>query len=50
MRRLFIELLEYLRQEKKWWLIPLVAVTIALGSLLFFASSSGMGWAIYPFM
>ena len=50
MWRVLIELLEYLRQERKWWLIPIVVLLVALGSLLIFGSSSGLGWAIYPFM
>jgi len=50
MWRVLLELLEYLRQERKWWLIPIVVLLVALGSLLIFGSSSGLGWAIYPFM
>ena len=44
------EFVHYLRMEKKWWLIPLVAMLVGLGALLIFGSSSGLGWAIYPFM
>lgn len=44
------EFLQFLRQEKKWWLAPLVIVLVALGALLIFGSSSGIAWAIYPFM
>jgi presenilin-like A22 family membrane protease len=44
------EFLQFLRQEKKWWLVPLVVVLLALGALLIFGSSSGIAWAIYPFM
>ncbi len=44
------EFLHYLRQEKKWWLIPLVVMLVALGAFLIFGASSGVGWAIYPFM
>ena len=50
MRRLLSELFDHLRQERKWWLIPLVVVLVSLGFLLVFGSSSGLGWAIYPFM
>lgn len=50
MWRVLVELLEYLRQERKWWLIPIVLLLVGLGALLIFGSSSGLGWAIYPFM
>jgi hypothetical protein len=50
MRRLLAEFLEHLRQERKWWLLPLVVVLVSLGFLLVLGSSSGLGWAIYPFM
>lgn len=44
------EFLQFLRQEKKWWLAPLVVLLIAFGALLVFSSSSGIAWALYPFM
>jgi len=44
------EFFHYLREEKKWWLYPLVFMLLGLGALLVFGSSSGLGWAIYPFM
>jgi hypothetical protein len=44
------EFLQFLRQEKKWWLVPLVIVLLALAAILVFGSSSGIAWAIYPFM
>jgi hypothetical protein len=44
------EFLSYLKAEKKWWLIPLVVMLVGFGALLVFGSSSGLGWAIYPFM
>lgn len=47
---LFKEFLQFLRQEKKWWLVPLVVILVALAALLVFGSSSGIAWAIYPFM
>ncbi len=50
MWHLLKEYLQYLGKEKKWWLIPLVIVLIALGALLVFGSASGLGWAIYPFV
>lgn len=44
------EFIAYLRNEQKTWLIPLVLVLLGLGAILIFGSSSGLGWAIYPFM
>lgn len=44
------EFLQFLRQEKKWWLVPLVLVLVGLAALLIFGSSSGIAWALYPFM
>jgi hypothetical protein len=49
MWRLLKEFLLFARQEKKWWLIPLVVVFLVLGAILIFASSSGIAWALYPF-
>lgn len=50
MWQLLKEYLSYLGQERKWWLIPLVIVLLLLGAVLIFGSSTGLGWAIYPFM
>lgn len=44
------EFLLFLRQEKKWWLAPLVLILLGLAALLVFGSSSGIAWAIYPFL
>ncbi len=44
------EFFQFLRQEKKWWLVPLVLILLALAALLVFGSGSGIAWAIYPFM
>jgi len=49
MWRLFKEFLLFARQEKKWWLIPLVVLLLVLGGILIFASNSGIAWALYPF-
>jgi flagellar biosynthesis/type III secretory pathway M-ring protein FliF/YscJ len=50
MWQLLLEFLQFLRQEKKWWLVPLVVLLVALGALLIFSSTSGIAWALYPFM
>lgn len=49
MWRLLKEFLVFARQEKKWWLVPLVLVLLVLGAILVLASSSGIAWALYPF-
>ena len=40
----------FLRQEKKWWLLPLVVVLLALGALLVVSSGSVLSPFLYPFM
>jgi hypothetical protein len=36
----FREYWEFLRQNKKWWLLPILAVLMLLGALIFFAGSA----------
>ena len=50
MWQLFKEFLLFLRQEKKWWLIPLVVILLALGALIVFSSGSVLAPFMYPFM
>ena len=45
--RVLVEFLEFLKQEKKFWLIPIVAVFGVLGLLLIFAQSSAVAPFIY---
>ena len=45
---LFKEFLQFARREKKWWLIPLVAIVLLLTALFIFAGGSGISWALYP--
>jgi hypothetical protein len=47
---LFKEFLKFVRQEKKWWLIPLVVLLLLLGLVIIFTASSGIVWALYPFL
>jgi hypothetical protein len=47
---LFKEFLKFARQEKKWWLIPLVVFLLLLGLVIIFTASSGIVWALYPFL
>jgi hypothetical protein len=44
------EFLLFLWQEKKWWLIPLVVLLLALGAIILFSSTSVLGPLMYPFM
>ena len=45
---LFKEFLQFLRQEKKWWLIPLVFVILLLGVLLVVLETSALAPFFYP--
>ena len=40
----------FIRQEKKWWMIPLVAVLLIFGALIFFAGSSPLAPFLYPLL
>ncbi len=50
MLALIKEFLKFSKQEKKWWLIPLIVILLVLGAVLVFTASSGIAWALYPFM
>ena len=50
MLRLTKEFLLFLKQEKKWWLIPLIIMLLVLGVLLIFGSSPILAPFMYPFM
>ena len=41
------ELLQFLWAQKWWWMVPMVAVLLAFGLLLIFASAAGVGPFIY---
>ncbi len=38
----------FIRHEKKWWLVPLLAVLLIVGALIVFAGSSPLAPFIYP--
>ncbi len=40
----------FLREEKKWWLIPLVLILLILGALILFGSGSVLAPLMYPFL
>jgi hypothetical protein len=44
------EFLLFLKQEKKWWLIPMVSLLLVLGLLIVFGSSSVLAPFMYPFL
>jgi hypothetical protein len=41
------EFIAFVRHEKKWWMIPLIVVLLAFGSLTIFASSSSLAPWLY---
>jgi hypothetical protein len=43
----FSEFLAFLRQEKKYWLIPIVVVFVLFGLLIVFSQSSAVAPFIY---
>jgi hypothetical protein len=46
-RQIFQDALQFLRREKKWWLIPLVVTFLLLTALVLFTMSSA---PLSPFM
>jgi drug/metabolite transporter superfamily protein YnfA len=45
--RVFSEFWEFLRQEKKYWLVPIVLVFVLFGLLIAFSQSSAVAPFIY---
>ena len=41
------ELWAFMRERKKWWLIPIIVVMLLVGSLLVFAQGSALAPFIY---
>lgn len=46
---IIFEFLQFLKQRKKWILIPIVLVLLLLGALLVFAQGSALAPFIYTF-
>lgn len=44
------EFLLFLKQEKKWWLVPLIVVFALLAALIVFSGSPVLAPFMYPFM
>lgn len=42
------EFFAFIKQEKKWWMIPLISVLLLLSGLILFSSSSPLAPLIYP--
>jgi len=38
----------FVKHEKKWWLVPLIAVLLIVGALAIFAGSSPLAPFLYP--
>ena len=45
--RVFSEFWQFLRQEKKYWLIPIVVVFVLFGLLIVFSQTSAVAPFIY---
>jgi len=45
--RVLGEFLQFLRQEKKYWLVPIVVVVVLFGLLIVFSQSSAIAPFIY---
>ncbi len=41
------EFLQFLREQKKWWIAPIVVFLLLLGALLIFAKGSALAPFIY---
>jgi len=46
---LFKEFWLFIKEEKKWWMLPLVFILLAVGSLIVFAETSVLAPLLYPF-
>lgn len=42
-----MEFADYLRANKKWWLVPIIIILVLLGALLFLAEGSALAPFIY---
>lgn len=38
----------FVKEEKKWWMIPLLAVLLLVGAIMVFAGSSPLAPFLYP--
>jgi len=42
------DFLRFLAREKKWWIIPLVALLVLAALIVFLSSGSSISSALYP--
>ena len=42
------EFFAFIKHEKKWWMIPLIAVLLIVGALIIFAQTSPLAPFLYP--
>ena len=47
MSSLIVELWQFMRVRKKFWLLPIILVTVLIGGLLIFAQGSAIAPFIY---
>jgi hypothetical protein len=40
----------FIKEEKKWWLVPFILVLLVVGAFLVFASSSPLAPFLYPLL
>ena len=45
--RIVAEYMEFLRTQKKWWLLPIVVVLLALGAIIVLTQGSALAPFIY---
>jgi hypothetical protein len=45
---LLAEFLTFLRHEKKYWLVPLVALLLLVGVLILVIEGASVLWFVYP--
>lgn len=48
-KSLLIELWDFLKVRKAWWLAPIIIMLILVGMLIFFSQSSSVSPFIYAF-
>ena len=47
MGSIIVELWAFMRERKKWWLLPILIVLLTVGALLVFAQGSALAPFIY---
>lgn len=48
MKQFLKDFYQFAMREKKWWLIPLIAIVLLAGVVLLLSAGSGISWALYP--